>query len=396
MKTIHRTYRFAIEPTMAQEVLLNKHFGCVRFIYNHFLNKRKEQYQANKKSDAYHVQSASLTQLKKQEDTEWLKEVNAQSLQFALRCLDTAYINFFKGTAKFPRFKAKRNKGSFTAPQAVAIKDGKLHIPKFKSGIRINLHREVIGEIGKCTLSKSASGKYFVAIHAEEQYEPMRKTGAIVGVDLGLKDLLITSDGNKFKNHRWTKKYEKQLAAAQKHLSRKLKGSHSREKQARKVAFIHEKLSNSRMDGLHKASHALVSDYDVICLEDLNIKGMVRNRKLAKTISDASWGSFVRMVEYKAAWNDKLVVKVNRFYPSSKTCNECGWINQDLDLSMREWTCANGHKVDRDLNAAKNILQEGMRLISAGIVDHTDGDDVRPRKGRSSVKSEAHRSLVDG
>lgn len=390
MKTIHKTYRFAIEPTLGQIALLDKHFGCVRFIYNHFLNERKEQYREAKKSDGYHRQSAALTVLKKDETKAWLKEVNSQSLQFAVRCLDTAYINFFKGQTQFPRFKSKRNKNSFTIPQFATLEDGRLHIPKFKHGIKVNVHREIKGDIGKCTITRMASGKYFVSIHVEEQYEPMAKTAAVVGVDMGLKDLLVTSDGDKFKNGRYTKAYAKRLALAQKHMARKIKGSHSRERQAKKIALIHERLSNSRKDALHKASIALVRDYDIICLEDLNIKGMVKNRKLSKAISDASWGEFVRMIEYKAAWNDKLVVKVGRFFPSSKICNECGWINQGLKLEHREWVCANGHKVDRDLNAAKNILQEGMNKLSAGTVDHTDGDDVRPSNGLLSVKSEAH------
>ena len=387
MSIIHKTYRFAIEPSKEQTVLIDKHFGCTRFIYNHFLNERKEQYQASKKSDGYHQQSASLTKLKKQEGTIWLKEVNSQSLQFALRCLDTAYINFFKGQAQFPRFKSKRNKNSFTVPQFASIENGHLFIPKFKQGIKVNVHRKIKGKIGKCTITRTAAGKYFVSIHAEEHHEPLSKTGKTVGIDLGLKDFLITSDGNKLRNHKWTKRYEKQLKQAQQHLSRKQKGSKSRERQASKAARIHEKLSNSRRDILHKISHSLVRDHDIICLEDLNVKKMVHNRKLSKAILDASWGEFIRMLEYKAQWNNKLIVKVDRFYPSSKTCHECGWINQSLELKDRKWTCANGHEIDRDINAAKNILQEGMNKISAGTVDHTDGDGVRPRKRQSSEKS---------
>ena len=185
MSIIHKTYRFAIEPSKEQTVLIDKHFGCTRFIYNHFLNERKEQYQASKKSDGYHQQSASLTKLKKQEGTIWLKEVNSQSLQFALRCLDTAYINFFKGQAQFPRFKSKRNKNSFTVPQFASIENGHLFIPKFKQGIKVNVHRKIKGKIGKCTITRTAAGKYFVSIHAEEHHEPLSKTGKTVGIDLG-------------------------------------------------------------------------------------------------------------------------------------------------------------------------------------------------------------------
>lgn len=198
-------------------------------------------------------------------------------------------------------------------------------------------------------------------------------------------------------NNKYTKQYEKELAKAQKHLSRKTKGSNSFERQRWKIAKLHEKITNSRMDNLHKVSHQLVSDYDIIALEDLNVKGMVKNHKLAKHISDASWGTFVRLLEYKADWNDKQIVKINRFYPSSKTCCECGWINQDLNLSIREWSCKNGHVLDRDLNAAKNILKEGLKIISSGTGDYTGGDLNKTLATKhKSVKPEAHLSLANG
>lgn len=391
MKTILRTYKFELQPTQDQKVLLEKHFGCVRFVYNYFLNERKEQYQSNKKSDNYYAQAASLTELKKREETAWLKEVNSQSLQFALRSLDTAYVNFFRGNAKFPRFKSKKKKNSFTIPQSARLENGRLYAPKFKDGIKVNVHREVKGKIGKCTITKTPTGKYFVSILSEEQYEPITKTGAVCGIDLGLKDFVITSDGKKFKNNKYTKRYERKLAKQQKHLSRKTKGSSSFERQRRKVAKIHEKITNSRMDNLHKVSHELISEYDIIALEDLNIKGMIKNHKLAKHISDASWGTFVRMLEYKADWNDKQIVKVNRFYPSSKTCHVCGWIKQDLNLSIREWTCPNcGTTHDRDQNASINILKEGLKILnSAGTVENTGGDDVRGSNIQLSAKPEA-------
>lgn len=390
MKTIFRTYKFELHPTQEQRVLLDKHFGCVRYVYNYFLNERREQYQLDKKSDNYYEQAKTLTELKKKEETIWLKEVNSQTLQFALRCLDTAYVNFFRGNAKFPRFKSKKNKNSFTIPQFAKLENGKFYAPKFKEGIKVNVHREVKGEIGKCTLIKTPTGKYFVSILSEEQYQPKEKTGSVCGIDLGLKDFAITSDGIKFKNNKYTKKYEKDLAKAQKHLSRKIKGSVSFERQRRKIAKIYEKITNSRMDNLHKVSHKLVSEYDIIALEDLNVKGMVKNYKLSKHISDASWGTFIKLLEYKANWNDKKIVKINRFYPSSKTCHECGWINQDLNLSIREWTCKNGHVLDRDLNASKNILKEGLKILtSVGTTDYTDGDGVRSRNTQLSMKSEA-------
>ncbi len=374
MKMIFRTYRFKLMPTQEQKILLDKHFEGVRFVFNYFLNERKEQYQANKKSDNYYTQAATLTRLKKEEGTIWLKEVNSQSLQFALKCLNIAYVNFFRGNARFPRFKSKKGRNTFTVPQSTKLEGNKIYALKFRKGIKAVIHRTVKGKVGKCTFSKTPTGKYFVSILTEEQYHPKEKTGAVCGVDLGLRDLAITSDGIKFKNNKYTKQYERKLTKAQKHLSRKIKGSNSFERQRQKIAIIHEKIANSRTDNLHKVSHQLVFDYDMIALENLGIKGMMGNKKLSKHIADVGWGVFVGLLEYKAGWNDKQIVKIDRFYPSSKTCNVCGWINQDLKLSDREWVCRNGHELDRDLNAAKNILEEGLKAISAGAVDYTGGD----------------------
>ena len=393
MKTIFRTYKFQLLPNKEQKTLLDKHFGSVRYIYNYFLNERKEQYQKDKKSDNYYAQSKILTELKKKEDTIWLKEINSQSLQFALRSLDTAYVNFFRGNAKFPRFKSKRKKNTFTIPQNTKVVDDRIFLPKFKEGIKVNIYREIKGIVGKFTISKSPTGKYFVSILSEEEYQPRNKTNKVVGIDLGLKDFAITSDGIKFKNNRYTKKYARQLKKAQQHLSRKTNGSNMFEKQRYKVALIHEKISNTRQDVLHKISNKIVTDYDIICLEDLNIKGMVKNHKLAKHISDASWGTFVRFIEYKAVWNDKTVIKINRFYPSSKTCNICGWINQDLNISDREWICKNGHELDRDLNASINILKEGLKIYGEGLaIIKVERKSDFGNKAHS-MKPEAHLSL---
>ena len=362
MKKVNKTYKFRIYPNTEQEQNLTKHFGHSRFVYNYFLNQRKEQYLEDKKSDNYYAQAASLTQLKKQKGTEWLKEVNSQTLQFALKSLDSAYTNFFRGNAKFPRFKSRRNKNSFTVPQSGKIIDGKLSIPKFKDGIKIKLHREVLGTIGKMSITRTPSGKYFVSIFTEQEVEQLPTNEKSIGCDLGIKDFVITSDNKKFKNNRYTKKYARKLKEAQQHLSRKQKGSNGFEKQKIKVAKIHEKIANSRLDTLHKVSYDLVRDNGLIVIEDLNVKGMIKNRKLSKHIADASWGNFVNLLQYKCDWYGRELVKVNRFFPSSKTCNECGWINQDLNLSIREWTCKNGHKLDRDLNASQNILKEGLKI----------------------------------
>jgi putative transposase len=398
MKVINKTYRFRIFPNKEQEVLLNKHFGCSRFVYNYFLNERKEQYQKDKKSDNYYAQAKTLTDLKKKEDTIWLKEVNSQTLQFALRSLDTAYVNFFRGNAQFPKFKSRKHKNTFTVPQFGKLEDGKIILPKFKGGIKVKLHREVKGEIGKMSITKTPTGKYYVSIFTEQEIEELPKTNKRCGIDLGLKDFVITSDDKKFKNNRYTKKYAKQLKKAQQHLSRKQNGSNGFEKQKLKIAKIHEKIASCRLDALHKVSHQLVNQYDLISIEDLNVKGMIKNRKLSKHIADASWGNFVTLLQYKCDWYGKELVKVNRFYPSSKTCGDCGWINQNLKLSDREWTCSScGVVHDRDVNASHNILKEGLKIYRQGL-SITKVEDKSDYLGSTSVetRSPSHRFSVGG
>jgi len=393
VKTIKYTYKFRLDPTEDQIELLNKHFGSVRFVYNYFLNQRKEEYLNNKKSLNYYDQAKELTQLKKKEETNWLKEINSQTLQFSLNCLDLAYQGFFNKRTKFPNFKSKRSRNSFTVPQFVKVKNGKLFIPKFK-GIKMIMERKIEGKIGKATISKTPSGKYFVSILVEKEYNPVNKTNKSVGIDLGLKDFLVLSTGSKIKNGRFLKHYEHQLKLNQKSLSRKTKGSNRYENQRLKVARIHEKISNSRMDLIHKVSLNLVRNYDQIFLEDLNVKGMVKNHKLSKSISDVSWSKFIEVLTYKANWNDKEVIKVDRFFPSSKTCNSCGWINNSLTLNERTWTCKCGLEVDRDLNAAKNILNEGLRKnISVGTTDYGRGAQIRPEKSGISVETSKKKNL---
>ena len=398
MRKIHRAYRFRLYPNKAQTELLAKHFGCARFVYNYFLNERIEQYRLTGKSNNYYAQAKALTELKKQEETAWLNDVSAQVLQYSLRCLDTSYTNFFKKRTKFPTFKTKHSKNSFTIPQYAYVAGNRLFIRKFKEGIKCHVHREINGEVGKVTISKTPTGKYFASISTEEDFiTPIEKSGQSVGIDLGLKSLLVTSEGEIFENNRYTKKYEHRLAKAQRHLSRKKKGSRVFENQRLKVARLHEKISNSRADYLHKCSISIVRRYDTICIEDLNVKGMTKNHRLAKSIADASWSMFIAMLTYKAEWNGKKVVKIDRFYPSSQTCHSCGCLHkQTKDLSVRKWECPSCHaRHDRDVNAAINILRVGLNNTSAGTVDYTGREEVRTvlSDGHSSVKPEASNHL---
>jgi len=395
VKVIKYTYKFRLEPNKGQEILLGKHFGSVRWTYNYFLNQRKEEYLNNKKSLSYNSQSGFLTQLKKDKDTEWLKEINSQTLQYSLRCLDTAYQCFFSGRAKFPRYKSRKNKNSFTIPQFVSVKKNKLYIPKFQEGIKMIMERQIKGIIKHCVISKTPTGKYFVSILTELEYQTVSKTNQLVGIDLGIKDFLVLSNGTKIKNHRFLKHYEHQLKLNQQSLSRKTIKSNRYEKQRLKVARIHEKITNSRMDLIHKTTTSLVKKFDTIYLEDLNVKGMMKNHKLAKAIGDVSWGKFIDTLEYKAKWNDKQVIHIDRFFPSSKTCSKCGWINNSLTLKDRNWICPKcGSVHDRDFNAAINILNEGYRKnISDGTSDYERGAKINPKNlgtSNETLKEKEH------
>jgi putative transposase len=385
--------------------LLNKHFGSVRFAYNFFLNERKKEYETNKNTINYYDNAKSLTELKKQEDYSWLNEINSQSLQDSLKNLETAYKNFFRFKKGFPKFKSKHIRNSFCVPQFVKLDNGKLKIPKFKEPIDLILSRTFTGTIKQCTISKTPTNEYFVSILVETTHSVVPKTGKSIGIDLGIKDFVITSEGYKYKNNRYTKTYAKKLKENQQHLSRKTKGSNRYQKQKLKVATIYKKITNSRLDNLHKVSTELIKKYDLIVLEDLNIKGMIKNHKLSKHIADVSWSKFIELLTYKSEWNDKKIVKVDRFFPSSKTCNCCGYINQNLKLDMREWTCPScNSKLDRDLNASINILNEGYKQISSGTDDYRRGDKISPASvgtiGETSkilnLVSESHESLVRG
>ena len=391
MKIIHKSYKFKIAPNNEQKELLAKHFGSCRFVFNYYLNNRKESY-LNKTSLNYYDNANDLTQLKKNEEFIWLREINSQSLQSSLRNLDAAYNKFFRKQTKFPRFKSKYDKQSFTIPQSVYVEENKLIIPKFKKGIKINLHRKIKGKILFATISKSMTNNYYVSITCEVEYQSFKQTNSNIGIDIGIKDLAILSNGKKYENIKTLKTNLKHLKYNQRLLSKKQKESNSRLKQKLILAKIYENISNIRIDYLHKVSTEIIKNHDIICIEDLAVKNMMKNHCLAQAFSDVSLGTFYDMLEQKANWNDKTIVKIDRFFPSSKTCNICNYIKEDLTLKDREWTCpACNTKHDRDLNASINIKKQGLNILSGSGIE----SDIKQKHGEAlpigeSVKHEIY------
>ena len=402
MKVIDKSYKIRLYPNKEQKILLEKHFGCVRFVYNHFLNVRNVEYKTNKVNMSYYDTANELSVLKNKEEFIFLNEVNSQSLQWSLRFLDIAFRNFFRGQSKFPNFKKKSNNQSFKVPvnTTFKLKNNKIIIPKFKEGInfRGKLVLDNLVKFNSVNVSKTPSGKYYATLQGEFNYEPITQNDNKVGIDLGLKEFLITDTGIKIDNPKYLKKSLKKLKYKQKQLSKKIKGSNNRNKQRIIVSLIHEKITNKRMDFLHKLSQKIINENQVICLENLAIKNMIKNHKLAQSISDVSWSKLIEMLKYKSEWNDRQLVQIDRFYPSSKSCSECHYINDNLTLNDREWTCPSCNtNHDRDINAAKNILIQGLNILSgSGTESDVKQKPVEALRLRKSMKQESHESLVRG
>lgn len=365
-----KSYKYRIYPNKQQEEQIQKTFGCCRFVYNQTLVYRKELYEMKKESINKIACNNYVNQVLKKKYI-WLKEVDKFALTNSVYNLDFAYQKFLKEHTGYPKFKSKRNNrksyktNSTNGNIEVSSDINKVKLPKLK-WVKASIHREFTGIIKSAAISQAPSGKYFVSILVEAEYIPMESTGCMIGIDLGIKDLLITSDGEKFGNIRTTIKYEDRLAKEQRKLAHKQKGSKNYQKQRIKVACIHEKIHNTRIDNLHKISHKLISDNQVIVSEDLAVSNMVKNHNLAKAIYDCGWYELTRQLQYKSDWNKRQYIKIGRFVPSSQLCSDCGYQNPDTkDLSVREWTCPMcGAIHDRDVNAAKNILKEGLRLLN--------------------------------
>lgn len=385
-----KAYKFRLYPNKSQAELMQKTFGCVRFVYNAMLAYNKEGYASNGKEWRLDF---SPTKLRKNND--FLKDVSSAALKYSLLNLREAYTNWFKSLSgkrkgrfiQEPKFKSKnKSRKSFRMwSDRFRLEGSKIRLEKI-GFVRTRGMPEVPTNTKfiSVTVSQNASGEYYASICAEVGVEIKPFKDGVVGIDLGLKDFAVLSSGQRIEAPKFFRESQAKLKKAQQHLSRKTRGSNRYVQQKLKVAKIHKRIVNLRSNFLHELSTSIVNNYGVICIEDLNVEGMLKNRKLAKSITDASWSEFVRQLEYKSAWYGRTLVKVDRFYPSSKTCSCCGYINQDLVLSDREWTCTNCHTVvDRDLNAAYNIASEGCRILSG----------TRPDYGRGAVEANGVETL---
>jgi putative transposase len=387
---VRKAYKYRLYPNRAQQNALAVQFGHARYVYNHFLEVRQEHYAKRGEGMSYRDTAGILTELKRDPAHKWLKEADSQVLQQKLKDLDQAYKNFFEGRAKYPRFRSRRDKQAIRYPQRVKVDSAaqRTYLPKV-GWVKTVFHRPLEGKLKNVIVSRTKSGRYSASFQVEVEIPDPVYRGSENGLDLGLKDFAALSDGRKLPNPRHLIQAEKRLRRLQRSLSRRQKGSAGRERQRQKVARQHEKVADCRADYQHKMSRALVEDHRLLAIEDLHIKGMMRNKRLAKQISDAGWGQFVRMLGYKGEWYGCELVAVDRFFPSSKTCWQCGSVMKEMPLELREWDCPNcqAHH-DRDVNAAKNLLNQATVGTTGS---YADGVHVRPvtRPQAGTQKSEA-------
>ena len=381
-----RAYKYRIYPTPEQKQVLARTFGCVRYVYNWALRLRTDAYYNEQKRIYYKDLSEMLTALKKQDEYAWLAEVSSVPLQQSLRHLDKAFINFFEGHAQYPTFKKKRNQqAAIYTSNAFVWRDGKITLAKMDEPLAIRWSRPLPEgcTLSSVAVSKDCADRYFISILVEEEIEHLPGSSQKVGADLGLKSFVVLSTGEIVGNPKFFAKDEKKLAKAQRRHAKKKKGSKNRDKARKKVARIHARIADRRRDFLHKLSTRLIRENQTICVESLAVKNMVKNEKLSKAISDVGWSEFVSQLEYKAEWYGRTLVKIDRWYPSSKRCFDCGHILDSLPLDVRAWTCPEcGVHHDRDINAAKNIHAVGLTVVEAC------GERARP--GR--VKAQAGNS----
>lgn len=391
-----KTFEYRLYPNKEQQTLMAKHFGCVRFIYNYMLAYKTKLYETDKKSINKFEMCSMVTQLKKQDEYSWLKEVNSQSLNVSIYNLEKAYTGFFRDKKGYPKFKSKYSSQVFACPQFVTVdfENKHVYLPKFKTPIYCEFSRYFEGKIKTCTIKKTKTNKYFISILIDDGLKEIEKPKITkensIGIDLGIKDFAILSNGNKIENPKIYRNQEKRLKILQKRASKKQKDSKNRKKANLKVALLHEKIHNQRKDFIYKTIRNLFdkNQANTFCLETLNSSGMMKNHKLAKAIQDVSWCMFNQTLEGKCNLEGKNILRIGRFEPSSKTCSNCGYIYKDLTLDIREWECPICHEIhDRDINAAKNIKQ--IALYSYFTGQELPVEPVEMSELSESVKQES-------